>query len=55
MLIGRVTDSGRRGRFIPWQPWLAILSASRTEVWATTTDDLEVPYIHRYRVDRDCG
>ena len=37
---------------IPWNPRLEIFRATRTEVWGMTTDDLEVPYIHRYRVVR---
>jgi hypothetical protein len=23
-------------------------------VWGVTTDDLDVPYLHKYRVDRAC-
>ena len=39
----------------PWYPHLAIILASRDEVWGTTFDEYEVPYIHRYRVDRTCA
>ncbi|MDE2719179.1 hypothetical protein [Candidatus Palauibacter polyketidifaciens] len=37
-----------------WDPRLRILRASRTEVWATTLGEFGVPYVHRYRVDRNC-
>lgn len=38
-----------------WDPRLRILRASRTEVWATTLGEFDVPYVHRYRVDRSCN
>ena len=37
-----------------WDPRLRILRASRTEVWAATLGEFDVPYVHRYRVDRTC-
>ena len=40
---------------VPWSPRLGIALASRDEVWGTTLDEYEVPYIHRYRVDRTCA
>ena len=50
-LEGSVRITGAVGA-IPWNPRLEIFRATRTEVWGMTTDDLEVPYIHRYRVVR---
>ena len=32
-----------------------LLSATLDEIWITTLDEVDVPYIHRYRVDRECG
>lgn len=49
----RIRD-GRSGR-VPWFPRLTIFRASRVEVWGTTMDELDVPYIHRYRVRRGCN
>lgn len=54
-LIGRVEIDGGRGHVTPWISRVQILQASVEEVWATSTDEFEVPYIHRYRVDRGCG
>ena len=53
-LDGTVEIGHGRGSFKPWSPRLAIVLASRDEVWGTTFDELDVPYIHRYRVDRTC-
>lgn len=39
---------------LPWLPRMTILRATREEIWGTSVDDLEVPYIHRFRVDRSC-
>lgn len=47
-------DQGRTSA-VPWFPRLGIALASRDEIWGTTFDELEVPYIHRYRVDRTCA
>ena len=46
-------DQGRTSA-VPWFPRLGIALASRDEIWGTTFDELEVPYIHRYRIDRTC-
>ena len=46
-------DQGRTSA-VPWFPRLGIAIATRDEIWGTTFDELEVPYIHRYRVDRTC-
>lgn len=53
-LIGRVTNRGR-DRFVPWLPRLRVLRASRDALWTTTTDEFDVSYIHRFRIDRGCG
>lgn len=53
-LVGRWSDEGGRARYTPWLPRLNLLSASAEEVWATTMDGLDVPYLHRFRVDRGC-
>ena len=34
---------------------LQIFQASRNEVWGQTLDELDVAYVHRYRVRRSCG
>jgi hypothetical protein len=47
-------ESGRSG-LLPWAPHLRLLRATRDEVWGMTMDDLDVPYIHRYAIDRTCG
>lgn len=46
-------DQGRTSA-VPWFPRLGIAIATRDEIWGTTFDELEVPYIHRYRIDRTC-
>ena len=53
-LEGTVEIGQGRASFKPWSPRLAIVLASRDEVWGTTYDEYDVPYIHRYRVDRTC-
>ena len=53
-LEGTVEIGQGRSSLRPWYPRLAIALASRDEVWGTTFDEYEVPYIHRYRVDRTC-
>lgn len=47
-------DSGRMHP-LPWAPRFGLLRATRDELWAYTIDDLEVPYIHRFDIDRGCG
>ena len=37
-----------------WMPRLRILRANRTEIWGVTTGEFDVPYVHRYRIDRTC-
>ena len=37
-----------------WDPRLRILRVGRTEVWATKLGEFDVPYVHRYRVNRSC-
>ena len=34
---------------------LQVFRASRSEVWGQTLDELDVAYVHRYRVRRSCG
>lgn len=54
-LIGQLDVDAGRHYTTPWISSHRILQASLDEVWATSTDDLEVPYIHRYQVDRGCS
>jgi hypothetical protein len=46
-------DAGRTDVW-PWAPRLTILYATRDVVWGLTTDELDVPYIHRFRVEHMC-
>lgn len=54
-LEGTVEIVDGRGSYQPWSPRLALAIASRDEVWGTTYGELDVPYIHRYRIDRTCA
>jgi len=54
-LEGTVEIGHGRSSLVPWDPRLAVALASRHEVWGATYDDLGVPYIHRYLVDRTCA
>ncbi|MXY31831.1 MAG: hypothetical protein F4179_01830 [Gammaproteobacteria bacterium] len=54
-LEGTVEIGQGRGSLKPWHPRLAIVLASRDEVWGTTFDEHDVSYLHRYRVDRTCA
>ena len=54
-LAGTVEIGYGRSSLEPWTPRLAIVLASLDEVWGTTFDEYEVPYIHRYRFDRTCA
>ena len=54
-LEGSVEIGHGRSSLVPWDPRLAVALASRDEVWGATYDDLGIPYIHRYLVDRTCG
>ena len=38
-----------------WNPRLRIFEASRSEVWGMTVGEFDVPYVHRYRVNRNCN
>jgi hypothetical protein len=53
-LEGAVEIREGRSTSIPWYPRFNLLRATRDELWGTTIDELEVPYIHRFRVDRRC-
>lgn len=53
-LEGRVEVRQGRSTAKPWMPRLGIAIASREEVWGTTRGEYNVPYLHRYRVDRTC-
>lgn len=55
MLEGTVEIGEGRSSYQPWSPRLAVALASRDEVWGTTYGEFDVPYIHRYRVDRTCA
>ncbi|NNF11851.1 MAG: hypothetical protein HKN72_01420 [Gemmatimonadetes bacterium] len=48
----RITTGRSHGE--PWAPHLNILWADREQVWGTTVDELDVPYIHRFEIDRGC-
>ena len=54
-LEGTVEIGQGRGSLKPWTPRLAVVVANRDEIWGTTFDEFEVPYIHRFRVDRTCA
>jgi hypothetical protein len=53
-LQGTVVISAGRSAAFPWSPRVRLLRATRDEVWGTTLDDLDVPTIHRYRIDKAC-
>jgi hypothetical protein len=48
------TDGSINGGRQSWRPRRTILKATRDEVWTTTETDLEVPLVHRHRIDRSC-
>lgn len=54
-LEGRVEVGQGRSTAKPWMPRLGIGIASRDEIWGTTRGEYDVPYLHRYRVDRTCA
>lgn len=54
-LEGRVEVGEGRSTAKPWMPRLGIGIASRDEIWGTTRGEYDVPYLHRYRVDRTCA
>ena len=57
-LEGTIEVGRGRGSAVPWAPWaprIAVAVASRDAVWGATSDDLGVPYIYRYLIDRTCA
>lgn len=54
-LEGRVEIGHGRTSMVPWNPRLAVALASRDEVWGATYGDYDIPYIHRYLIDRTCA
>lgn len=54
-LEGAVEIGQGRTSYVPWDPRLAVAIASRDEVWGATFGDYDIPYIHRYLVDRTCA
>ena len=54
-LEGKVEVGQGRASVRPWHPRLGIALASRDDVWGTTLGEYDVPYLHRYRVDRTCA
>jgi hypothetical protein len=55
VLLGFVEFREGRSGALPWYPHVRILSASSDELWGLTLDDLDVPTIHRWKVQRTCG
>lgn len=53
-LQGRVRIGEGRSQFSPWAPRMRVLRASRDDVWGTTIDEYDVPYIHRWGVSNSC-
>ena len=37
-----------------WDPRLQIFRASRSQVWGMTLGEFDIPYVHRYTIDRGC-
>ncbi len=54
-LEGAVEIGQGRTSFVPWDPRLAVAIASRDEVCGATYGDYDIPYIHRYLIDRTCA
>lgn len=54
-LEGTVEIGHGRTSLVPWDPRLAVSVASRDEVWGATYGEFDIPYIHRYLVDRTCA
>lgn len=54
-LEGRLEIGEGRASTKPWYPRLAILLASRDEIWGATRGEYDEPYLYRYRVDRTCA
>lgn len=53
--LGQFTVTEGRSSRLPWSPRMRILRASRDEIWATTVDEYDVPYVHRFIVTDSCG
>lgn len=53
-LLGRVRVPEGRSGHLPWAPRLRLLDASRERIWATSLDELDVPYIHRFEISDAC-
>lgn len=53
-LEGTVLIREGRSARAPWYPRLNVLHATRDELWGASVGELDVPYIHRYRVDAGC-
>ncbi len=55
-LEGRVEvrQGETRGDRAPWSQRLDLLRVTRDEAWGVTADEFDVPYLHRFRVRRDC-
>ena len=53
-LQGAVQITEGRSGAEPWRPRLRLLDATREEAWGVTTDELDVPYLHRFRVRAGC-
>jgi hypothetical protein len=51
---GAVSVRQGRSALEPWWPRLDVLAATSDEIWGVTLDELDVPYIHRYRIDKGC-
>ena len=54
-LEGTLEVGQGRSSYKPWSPRIGIVLASRDEVWGATFDENDVPYLHRYRIDRTCA
>ena len=54
-LEGTVEIAQGRSSLVPWDPRVAVALASRDEVWGATYGDYDIPYIHRYLIDRTCA
>ncbi len=50
----KVRQGETRGDRAPWSQRLDLLRATRDEAWGVTADEFDVPYLHRFRVHRDC-
>ncbi len=53
-LLGRILDDAGTNPLLRWLPKLEIVRATAEEVWATSSDELDVSYLHRYSVNRGC-